>query len=150
MGRRGNSIYIFMFRHSGTSHSAPWGVASECASRRSSKAPIISGGGGGLGAEVGGDRGSPKTRYEFSGVHGRGASKRGVSRTIRRLRRHLNFQFSNSFLFYNDFLPFQDHPVRRAFICCHIAGFQIQPYPAVSVPGREFQNVSVAVIIRIQ
>ena len=54
------------------------GVASECASRRSSKAPKISGGGGGLGA----DRGSPRDMVA-RGFTERGATgvprKRGTS-----------------------------------------------------------------------
>ena len=62
---------LFMFRQSGTSHSAPWGVAPECASRRLIKKPPkargrLRGFGGGRRAT-----GVPENELaEFSGVRG--------------------------------------------------------------------------------
>ena len=58
-GRENNRL--LMFRQSGTSHSAPWGVAPECASRRLVKSPESSGGGGGGLGAVGGGGEPPKT-----------------------------------------------------------------------------------------
>ena len=51
------------------------------------------------GSRKGGDRGSPKTRNEFSGVHGRGAPKAPERRTIRREATPLTLNFFAPYLF---------------------------------------------------